>query len=345
MHLTLDKPTGQTFQPTYGLLRIIACFSVIFHHFLPADLRSDPSLNNRILIVINNLLMCNNGLFLLLSGKFALENYRGSIGTYYKKKFISIFLPAILMSLFYYLFFILKTPGDFQLAKFLKALSACEILGYLWFVYALLGFYLVVPFLAPMLKNMNKKELRFFFCMMLFLIFLRNICQVTHIRFVFGNFPFFQLSFMLFGYLIEHIDLSSKMEKLIYLTTIPAMVVSCYIELYFPNYNPAQYDLSISRILMCLSVYLLVCRHSHAVSDPLVGPIAFVSRHTYFMYLIHTLAQQFFFAKMWSVWLLLLRMPYICALFFGSIVIFLLSLVLAMVLQFIFDMLTKRPER
>lgn len=237
------------------------------------------------------------------------------------------------MSLYYYLFFTLKTPTDFRLIPFLKALASCRILGYLWFVYALLGFYLVVPFLSPMLKALSLKELRLLFGMLLSLIFLRNLCQITGRNFVLASFPLFQLSFMLLGYLTEHVALSKRAEILLYIVSLPMTVLSCYIELFYPGLNPAGYELSLSRVLMCLSLYLLIGHHTNSFCRLFAKPIAFVSGYTYFIYLIHTLAQQFFFAKMWSIWLLLLKMTYIPALFFGSVIIFILSLLLAIALK------------
>ena len=49
------------YQASYGLLRIIACFSVVFHHFISANQQYINTLESQgMYTAVDNLLMCNN---------------------------------------------------------------------------------------------------------------------------------------------------------------------------------------------------------------------------------------------------------------------------------------------
>ena len=320
------------YQASYGLLRIIACFSVVFHHFISANQQYINTLESQgMYTAVDNLLMCNNCLFFMLSGKFALEHYKGGIGRFYKDKALKIVLPFFLFSVYYYLADGGLASGTCSLWGFVKAFMGCEILGYLWFVYSLIGFYLVVPFLAPMMKAMGLKEKRWLTILLIMALLPRNLCQIMGWPFVLNGFPFYYLTFMLLGYLLDNIGLDKKIEYLMYGLSIPAAIVSCYIAVYKPGWNPDIQDYCLSRVLMCIGIFLFITRRTVRLSDLMHKPIKWVADQTYYLYLIHILTQGFFFTYLWNVWVLLVKLPFLFALFLGSIIIFVLSLPMAFV--------------
>ena len=87
------------FQFGYGMIRILACIMVISHHIIGA-LYADQTNSNyqKILLVLDNLFMVNNGLFFMMSGKFALERKVESLKEYYARRFTKIVLPFLLVA-------------------------------------------------------------------------------------------------------------------------------------------------------------------------------------------------------------------------------------------------------
>lgn len=83
------------YQTSYGLLRILACIFVIIHHF---DAVVVDASSQKGMAVVDNLTMVNNGLFFMLSGKFALEYFDGNVTAYYSKRFVKIVVPYLVIN-------------------------------------------------------------------------------------------------------------------------------------------------------------------------------------------------------------------------------------------------------
>lgn len=83
------------YQTSYGLLCILACIFVIIHHF---DAVVVDTSSQKGMAVVDNLTMVNNGLFFLLSGKFALEYFDGNVTAYYRKRFVKIAVPYLVIN-------------------------------------------------------------------------------------------------------------------------------------------------------------------------------------------------------------------------------------------------------
>ncbi len=331
------------YQAAYGLLRIIACFSVVFHHFIAANQQYINTLETQgIYTAVDNLLMCNNCLFFMLSGKFALEHYKGEMGRFYKDKALKIVLPFFLFSVYYYLSNGRLATGQCSVWGFVKDFMGCEILGYLWFVYSLIGFYLVVPFLAPMMKAMGLKEKRWLTIFLIVALLPRNLCQILGFPFVLNSFPFYYLTYILLGYLLDNIELDKKIECVMYGLAIPSAVVSCYMAIYKPGMNPDIHDYCLSRVFMCIGIFLLITRRMGRLSDLLHKPVKWIADQTYYVYLIHILTQGFFFTYLWDAWVILVKLPFLLALFLGSAIVFTISLPLAFVCRKCLDYILLR---
>lgn len=330
----MSQTKEKTYQTGYGLLRILACFSVVLHHFLTSNQTYIDTLQDRWLFdLADNFLMCCNGLFFMLSGKFALENYRGDIKAYYMDKLNKIGLPFLLMSAYYYLAHSLESVMQFNPVEFIRALLGNNILGYLWFVYVLAGFYLVVPFLAPAMQKMTKKNARITLIMLLVLLLFRNVCEIFGQPFIFVDFPFFSMLFILMGYLIDHIDMSSKEELFLYGASLASMAASGYQILFLKGWNPSLLDDCPSRVIMCLGFFVLISRHTDKLTGFCRRQIKWMGGYTYYIYLIHCLGQVFFYNHMWDVWFTLMKLHFLAALFLGAVIIFIISLIFAVLLD------------
>ncbi len=116
--------------------------------------------------LIGTVLYLCNGLFFMISGKFALsvsccslEDYK----KYYLKRLGSIGIPVMICMLLRSMFNIGWWPEYFLSVEFLKEyirnvlfqFASCEY----WFLYRVVGFLAVAPFLGKMLQRMTRMEL------------------------------------------------------------------------------------------------------------------------------------------------------------------------------------------
>ena len=116
--------------------------------------------------LVGSVLYLCNGLFFMISGKFALnvrcqtmEDYK----KYYLKRLGSIGVPVLVCMLLRSMFNIGWWPDYFLSVDFLKEyiqnvlgnFASCEY----WFLYRVVGFLAVAPFLGKMLQQMSKGEL------------------------------------------------------------------------------------------------------------------------------------------------------------------------------------------
>jgi surface polysaccharide O-acyltransferase-like enzyme len=98
-------------------------------------------------------------IFFLLSGNLLLNpmNYKYEPPViFYKKRLTKVFIPFLLWSLFY----IYNTTGVTGVLQGLKTISLYPAAGHLWYIYPLLGYYLITPWLRDCFKRVDENQNR-----------------------------------------------------------------------------------------------------------------------------------------------------------------------------------------
>ncbi len=151
-------------------LRVIACFMVILVHacefyYLNAEGVFFNSDSDRAWIaIIDGAGRCSVPLFVMASS-YLLLPLRYSAGTFARKRFVRIIVPFAVWSLFYAI-----VPG---LAAGSSAsdilIRTCRLItnfndegGHLWFIYMLVGIYMIMPVISPWIQTASRRaELTF----------------------------------------------------------------------------------------------------------------------------------------------------------------------------------------
>ncbi len=100
-------------------------------------------------------------IFIMLSGALLLpqaESYRA----FFRKRFGRVLIPFLAWSLFYLLWrrhFYEPTLGP---AEMLRRFATDRVYFHLWFMYVLIGLYLITPWLRVLVANASKKDLGYF---------------------------------------------------------------------------------------------------------------------------------------------------------------------------------------
>ena len=148
------------------LVKIVACFLVIVNHtggFLLTYSGSD-NLGSSLFYMIN-FVVCKIGvpLFIMTTGFLLLE--KKSSFSNMGKKIYRIFVPLILLSIFSY--FSINGILIEQIKIFIIELLKNPLLVQFWYLYMLIGLYLVTPFLQKMVKNFDLKDYKYFIVIIL----------------------------------------------------------------------------------------------------------------------------------------------------------------------------------
>jgi len=139
------------------LIKILACFLVIVNHAGSAMLRFEPSALTTILyLAFFSFSKIAVPLFIMVTGALLLnkqDSYRTVL-----IRVVKILIPLLVISAWLY-FITAKNP--LSLDFFLSILSKPVMLPY-WYLYMLIGLYLVSPFLGKMVRNFTPNDHRIF---------------------------------------------------------------------------------------------------------------------------------------------------------------------------------------
>jgi len=183
------------------LLRCIACLLVVLLHscecfyiikFLPgcsymsldvtalqtgdglADTLDVPALISEVpwAILFEVITRCSVPIFVLITGFLLLPmKAEMSMGEFYRKRLLRVLIPLAcwtLIYIFYCAFWVekgLASPGDY-LVYLLRSIGYMFVnfpthVGHLWYVYMLVGLYLVIPILSPWVRQASRRQMRF----------------------------------------------------------------------------------------------------------------------------------------------------------------------------------------
>ena len=145
--------------PKFDLLRLLACFMVILMH---APLPDGAAGNGLFLSALSYFTAPCIGLFFMVSGALLLP-VRSDTGTFLKRRFGKVLLPTLAWSVFYLCCnrWMKGETVDWGHALCSMPFST-QGNPVLWFMYTLMGLYLLAPVLSRWLEAASRKEVEFY---------------------------------------------------------------------------------------------------------------------------------------------------------------------------------------
>ncbi len=279
----------------YNFLRILAILMVISTHMLGqtyiADAATEP-VRWHVREIIRTLTLTCNGLFFMLSGRFIIDKYDGKIWSFYWDRIVKIGIPVFLVTTFNYIYIFGFSPDIAYIKNYLKLFLQAKVLGYLWFVFALAGFYLAVPFLSRMLRGMPKGEKKALIAVSFIYFLVQDLYHLEGMEQVLTSYIFYSWVFYcVLGYLLDTIELKKRQEIFLIALGAVGLLISSVEEFYIPGKNAYIHDYAPSMILMTVSVYILVTRYGSFITRHIEKGINFVARYIFFVYLFHGFTQ------------------------------------------------------
>ena len=233
----------------YEILRILACALVIFNHTTGFSLyQKTEGIKQIIYIFLATFTKINVPLFIMISGALLLKKSEDISVTLRKRVLRFVILLVAVQAL---LFFTYKMRAvyygnefEFTLKRFVLGILNCELPGCrpYWYLYAYLGFLLVLPFMQRVAHGMKKTEFTVILCCHMLIVAIIPIIDlfsnslgyghvVLYERFVipFAGLKMFFLP--LAGYYIDHyIDITKLKKKHLFGITVlglGGMTISC----------------------------------------------------------------------------------------------------------------------
>ena len=168
----INKDIPKTSKRYFGidLIRVVACFLVMQTHageiYYIAD-NGDLIRNEKNIWpgIFNSLARVCVPLFVMISG-YLLLPMKTDYSTFLKKRFTRISFPFIAFCIFYDIYYYIRGVIDFKtmLVNIPKIfINYGTELGHLWFMYMIMGVYLLIPIFSPWIKSAKKEHFYFYF--------------------------------------------------------------------------------------------------------------------------------------------------------------------------------------
>lgn len=265
------------------IIRIFAFVFIVFLHTLNRQFGVDVWMGGYAIISIGV------NLFIMISGYLLLDKTEETI-VFFKKRILNI-LPLFLVFNIIYIYF-----GKIPIIPVLKgkAISA----SHFWYIYMILGLYLLTPWLQKVLKYAEKETL--------FVVFLWFLCNILnpYLRYFnlaeipFSNFPLTGfIGYYILGYFVKKYDNKVKRTSFI-------LIIVIYVLGFLLSFLSTKYVLavtgkrvsdffdknSLGTFIMTLSFFVFWCKFSFSKRDRI---IKIVADSTYFAFLVHLIVLHF----------------------------------------------------
>jgi surface polysaccharide O-acyltransferase-like enzyme len=280
---------------SYDYLRVIATYAVVLLHTAAPllFLYNELSLNQWMIAnTFDSMVRWCVPIFFMISGAFLLDPSKSaSLFIFFKKRMNKVLIPFIAWSIIYYSYSVLTNKTENSLEIFIKGIFNNDISNHLWYLYILIGLYLITPILSVLIQHLNKP----LFLYMLVLWFIGNSVfnLANHLFEINIYFDFViddYLGYYLLGYFLKTQYINKKVTSTIYLLAFISLLVTIF-GTYFDTFNNSgnfvgfYYNyLSPNTIIISIAIFLLFKLELKPNSL-----INFINKRSFGIYLIHML--------------------------------------------------------
>lgn len=290
------------------VLRVVACLAVVMIHASCVYLGKDMgSFNYWVGNVLDGMSRVAVPLFVMISGALMLDEKYAYKAEKLKKHIVKLAVFFVFWSAFYTLIF-----GIVVQAMKGEPINVLDIIVslvkghyHLWFIYLIIGLYLILPLLRLWVKKVNKKYVQYFIVLsMIFTFALPQIIQVG--GYYNGGFGVFKellenkialyyvggyTTYFLLGWYLNNFDLKKK--KLIYcLGIIGAFVTIMGTYVLFVTTGRALQlynNLGLNVLFMSIALFVFIRNRFSGAGVKERGMVKVVSKYSLGIYAIHAL--------------------------------------------------------
>lgn len=273
----------------FDLMRVLMCIFVIMIHI------TEKPFSFPVRAAYTSVFFLCNSIFYMLSGRFNLEHTFDSTGdclNFYRKKFVSIYFPYILISFMLSAVNLYSHTGSitpkgvcvFAFKEFFDTNSEKA----LWFMYPLMGLLISTPFLSKMFHAMSDRECR----LMAAIAVIWNVVRVyltSDIGVTFNISGWLLDNWCLYfvaGYLSDRL-VNEKNRKSVYLLGAAGFIVTVALRVLSEDHLPYCLDYSPAFLFFSVAAYDFMSRTFKVTNPVTVKVVSFIAQHTFLVYLLH----------------------------------------------------------
>lgn len=254
-------------------------------------------------------------MFVMLSGAFLLRpDNVVSIKEVFYKRLPKILIPLIFWSIVYVLyenFAAGKNVSEINIKQQLKIFYQGPVIYHFWFLYMLIGIYLLYPIINFFIASAKREHILYF----LVVWFIANcLVGITDIIFKINmgielNFFTGYIGYFVLGFYLVHFTFSSATLRIAYLLGITGFVMSvfmpyiCVLLKYGNRSALIESDFTPDIVFCCIGLFLWVKNRKFKMDrmeDPKVNPVSKavsqISKESFGIYLVHVLLIEIIFS-------------------------------------------------
>lgn len=291
-------------QKVYDYIRVLACLCIIGIHSTGRSSYEFNEIWEIVDYILHDFFRISLPVFFLLSGALLLSGRKQeSVGEFYKRRFIKIVLPFFVYSLFYAVWvnqnfrlldcFSVETWKNIikNILPGIKGTLETYQAVPLWFVYTIIGIYIVAPFLKVMLQNMDEKMLKTLAVVLFVMRCIKNYVPVWFglkigVDYIFSGW----ILYFILGYIIIQ-PWMEKYYKWIAVSGALAFGISSVVYIVFPqNVSENYYDLAPHMILQACGLFILMYKSENVIckNEKVTKVVTILSKYTFSIYLLHS---------------------------------------------------------
>lgn len=242
-------------------------------------------------------------LFVMISG-YLLLPMKVSCREFYSRRFARVLIPFLFWSVVYAVFdsFVFSGAGVVQCIKYILHIPINFTTVHLWYIYMLIGLYLLVPIISPWIEKAGKKEMTFFLTLWLLCTFstyfylrfqqILGEASWNHYSTIYyfqGFVGYFVIGAYFKKYGLISFRLSFSIFAFGYLMTIILMHLGIHFSVEETIFNTIWNYCSINIALMTIGLFGIVYHLTECMSFFKNSIVIDVSKRSYAIYLVHIL--------------------------------------------------------
>jgi surface polysaccharide O-acyltransferase-like enzyme len=216
----------------------------------------------------------------MISGALLLSKQE-TISNFFTKRLNKILIPFIFWSFIYFLYQFIKNEHAFNIAVFFKLIFTQPMHYHLWFIFSLIGAYLWVPILRPIVAKLDKKYL--YYVLLLWVLSSSIIPlfeKIFELNFIYNiGLSDGYWGFMLLGYLVSQLKVNAVSTRILITTVIFCILftaISTYLisdahnifkGIFYENFAPnvilssVCFYLLIKKLTLSNEIITIICSH------------------------------------------------------------------------------------
>ena len=281
---------------SFDLLRIFCSFSVVCVHTMPMYSTyvtlNAGAFQNYLSLFMESFMRVGLPILVMISGILLLNRDVKDVLAFYRRRFTIILVPFLIIAPMHYLVMGHWTHAAVSVSDFLtKILNSTAISIHFWFVYVIVGLYVVSPMFSFMVHKLDSARAWIIIKILAFTLIYNNYFSSAISGLQIPNFGIWLIYFIMGG-LLTKIYIPRKIAwctlSIGYFSTI--LIYWLNVNHYLSS-NMGVFDSGFNMFLFSTSVVYLFMSADFKPGEKIGNRLRFISTNTYVLYLIHIAVQ------------------------------------------------------